>query len=297
MSPRRRVDPQPVPESRLKAFVLSLLRVAVTVAALVALGLIGYDAYRYLTTSNRFALAELVVTGCDDVRSAEVLRQARIQIGQNIWSVSGASTAERIQRIPWIREARVERILPDRVTITVSERVPVAKMEHPQLGWVGMDGAGILMPLRDSEIAGLPALEGLDQGVFRFGARVGPECNDQLLALLARVQEEGPETVRRFPALSVESDGDVLFRDLPFAAEIRLGREDLVRRWRDLSERLPRMLALSPRYRYIDLRFPGQGMVARPETYEPLRWLQLARRTAPAGSEPVWRTEMAESSR
>lgn len=297
MSPRRRADVEPQKESRLFALALSLLRVAVSVAALAALGLIGLDGYRYLTTSERFAIKEVRVAGCDEARAAEVRRQARVEVGSNVWSVSASRMAERIRRIPWVKEAQVQKVLPARVHITVVERIPVARMEHPQQGWVGMDAAGILIPLRPAEVADLPVLEGLDQGVFRFGTRVGPECGEELLALLSRLHEEGPAARARFPLLSVESDGDVVFRELSFAGEIRLGREDLVRRWRLLSEKLPAMLALSPHYQYIDMRFPGQGIVARPQDYQPLRWLELARRTAPPGDRPAWRTEMAESGR
>ncbi|MEW6724837.1 MAG: FtsQ-type POTRA domain-containing protein [Bacillota bacterium] len=77
-----------------------------------------------------FSIAELEVSGCR-ILSPELVRAAsQVQKGSNIWSINLAEVGERLKRDPRIAAVRVSRRLPDRLSIEVAEREPLAVLSY-----------------------------------------------------------------------------------------------------------------------------------------------------------------------
>lgn len=101
------------------------------VALLLALGgvvLIGRFMQRHLTTAPAFAIDTIDVSGLKRVDRAELLRTAGIQIGTNVFTRSAEEIRARLLQHPWIVQAEVNRTLPSRFALAITEREPVAIM-------------------------------------------------------------------------------------------------------------------------------------------------------------------------
>lgn len=71
-------------------------------------------------------------------------------------------TRARLERLPWIRTARVSRRLPDTLVIEVTERVPAAIWQTPN-GLALIDAEGVVLePVRTEAMPDLPRLIGAD---------------------------------------------------------------------------------------------------------------------------------------
>ena len=58
--------------------------------------------------------------------TVHAIRQAAgLETGQNLWSLNLPQIAKDLEKLPYVSSARVERHFPDRVTIQITERVPV----------------------------------------------------------------------------------------------------------------------------------------------------------------------------
>lgn len=102
------------------------LRVLLLIVSLVSL-VVG----AYLASQSAFLdVDEVLVIGVSGSQAGEVLDVAGIPKGKPLLEVSGSSSANRIEGIPWIDEARVSRSLGGSVTIKVSTRKPVAAFER-----------------------------------------------------------------------------------------------------------------------------------------------------------------------
>jgi cell division septal protein FtsQ len=264
-------------ESKTRRVLSSLLRIVLTSASIVALGLIGIDGYSFLTTSDRFALSGVEIAGCDEQRKEEALRQADIEVGCNIWSIDVSQVAERIRRLGWVRQVTVEKTLPNHVRILIAERRAVAIMEMINGELMGLDQEGMPLPLLERERESLPMLEGLDISAVRLGTRVGEQCHSELLDLLEEMAATTPEMNHRFPLVSLDSGGNVALRDLTWVKEVRLGRKNLAATFNHFVESMSAIEKLGHKYEYLDLRFPRQGIVARPVEYNALEWLNRSR--------------------
>jgi len=111
-----------------------------------------------LLHSSLLAVRTVRVTGVTHTSRARVLSAAHLS--RLMIDVEGASAAQRIERLPWVADARFERHWPSSVQISVTERKPV--------GVVGLPGAAVGPP---GAAVGPPGA-----AVGPPGAAVGPQA-------------------------------------------------------------------------------------------------------------------------
>lgn len=112
---RRRVR-----RSRRRAVVIALAVVVVLVASFVAV---------YLTPL--LSVRTIDVVGASAVTEEEVLSQLSIPQGQPLVRVDTGSAARRVAGIAELASARVQRVYPSTIRVTVAERIPVVFVDEP----------------------------------------------------------------------------------------------------------------------------------------------------------------------
>jgi cell division protein FtsQ len=140
----------PVKRGKLPRFLLDnakallLLLLACGVFALIAATL-----YRYAAQSWRFQIDSsdnIDVQGTKNVSRAQVLDVFSSEIDRNIFFVPLAERKKQLQEIPWLESATVMRLLPNRLSIAVSERTPVAFAEvDSRIAFI--DAHGVILPV------------------------------------------------------------------------------------------------------------------------------------------------------
>lgn len=76
----------------------------------------------------RLALGDITVVGAQRTGSDAVLTAAALPRGRDIWLLDAAGATRRVEALPWIAAARVQRSWPNRVSIVVAERLAVARL-------------------------------------------------------------------------------------------------------------------------------------------------------------------------
>lgn len=93
------------------------------------LGKLGYNALqRSIDDAKTFAIARIDVTTSGVLTVDDILREADVAVGRNIWSVDAAAVRARLEDNPLVARAEVARQMPDTLRIVVTERVPVARL-------------------------------------------------------------------------------------------------------------------------------------------------------------------------
>lgn len=143
----------------------SLRSVALGLAVLLAAGLVlaGVCAvslwlYGKAVTSDFFATRHVDVAGNVRLSREMVLQFGGIGEGDNSLAVSIAEVERNLRDTPWVEEASVKRLLPDRFVIKIKERMPSF--------WVHRDGAlyyanergEIIAPVESRNFLSLPTL-------------------------------------------------------------------------------------------------------------------------------------------
>ncbi len=188
---RRRAEPF---LRRLTPGLLALGTVAL-VAFLVARGFGGIR--RSLLTENpRFTLREIDIAGLVTIPRDRLLRETGISPGRNLMALDLAAIRRRLQEIPNVAEATVRREMPDRLLISVRERLPVARIGTENGALLAGDGMVLDPDLwrrpggGDRVFRMLPVIAGVPGGPFRPGERVPGEWVGPALEVLRYLQRE-----------------------------------------------------------------------------------------------------------
>lgn len=135
-----------------------------------------------------FRVEEVEVAGRSQTDPKALLAAAGLKRGDAILEFSPKEARERIESLPWVASAAVERRLPDTVTITIVERRPIALWQHNErISLIDAQGAN-LGPVAIESAPDLPLVVGGD----------APGHVAELLAMLA----EHPLIAKRVQASS-----------------------------------------------------------------------------------------------
>ncbi|MEG3618822.1 cell division protein FtsQ/DivIB [Magnetovibrio sp. PR-2] len=83
-----------------------------------------------VTADLGFTVQEVLVTGRGETARDDLLATLGIQRGAPILAYDFAQARERVEELPWVFQARVERLLPDTLVIHLTERRPMALWQH-----------------------------------------------------------------------------------------------------------------------------------------------------------------------
>ena len=104
-----------------------------------ALGLLAYGAVSWLAAQPWFALHNIEVNSpVRHVTEAQIRLVAERKVRGTFFTVDLESVRESLEKLPWVREARVERRWPDTLVVSVVEHVPLARWNEEAL--VNADG-------------------------------------------------------------------------------------------------------------------------------------------------------------
>ncbi len=98
----------------------------VTAAVLITSVCLGY---RFITSSDRFAIRSIDVRGNVAVSAERVAAILGIEPGDNIFAAKLDEMARTLERDPWVAEAEVRRGLPDALIVELVEHRPAALVE------------------------------------------------------------------------------------------------------------------------------------------------------------------------
>lgn len=104
---------------------LRVFRAVVGLVMIIGIGSgVAWGARRYVRTSPRFAVSEIVTAGGKHRGPEDLSSIAGVSKGQNIFSIDLDRSRARLTADPWIESAELTRQLPGTITIRVVEREP-----------------------------------------------------------------------------------------------------------------------------------------------------------------------------
>ena len=139
----------------------SIAAAVLCVAAIAAAGL-----YEYGEHSWRFRIDSsdnIDVTGMQNVTKAQIMEVMGADIGRNIFFIPLAQQKTQLEQIPWVESASVMRFVPNRLSVEIHERTPVAFARvGPRISLI--DAGGTLMELPQKHKYSFPVILGMNPG-------------------------------------------------------------------------------------------------------------------------------------
>jgi cell division protein FtsQ len=232
----------------------------IVLAALFAAGIVTRS---FLTRDPHFRIAgaaSIQSSGLSEVNRTEVLPIFGEDIGRNIFFVPLSERRKQLEAIPWVHQATVMRFLPDRLSVSIVERIPVAFVRQgSQVELADADGVILSMPpaMMAQHRYSFPVITGINakdspaarktrMAVYqRFVAELD-QNNQHLTEQVSEIDLSDPEDLR---ATMPEQGSDILahFGEGQFLRRLQIYKAHIAE-WRG---RYPRLIG-------VDLRYNGE---------------------------------------
>src|ERR1700758_2608068 len=122
--------------------------------------------YQYGERSWRFRVEssdDIDVAGMQNVTKAQIMEVMGADIGRNIFFIPLTQQKAQLEQIPWVESASVMRFVPNRLSVEIHERTPVAFARvGPRIFLV--DAGGTLMELPQKHKYSFPVILGMNPG-------------------------------------------------------------------------------------------------------------------------------------
>jgi cell division septal protein FtsQ len=227
----------------------------------VSLGLVAVPAglVAWVVTSPRFDLRQVAVEAGTPRVPAAALREAMAPFqGENLVLLPLGSVEAAIRRNPWVDTVEIEKELPDRLRIEVTERRPVALLERgSRLVYADEEGRPIA-PVGDVEAARRAKLVVVSFAYRQLSASDGVEGALEVAGELGRVQPDWAAALTRIEVLG-EQDFRLHTSALRFPLLVTRGQ--VGPKAERLKTLLPELDRRYPAIQAVDLRFSRRIVV------------------------------------
>lgn len=217
-------------------------------------------AARQIFHSGYFGVAKMRVENFGRVSEEEIIALSDIRPGMNIFDLELGMIGRKIEENPWIATARVERVLPREVVISVREREPKAVINLGYLYYLDADGE-IFKVLGPEDSLDFPVVTGIDRRTLLENP---DDCRRQLKEAMALLDELAGRRVFALDDVSElnidPTDGLTLYT-FSGGVPVRMGYSNFSSKLDRLERIYPELEPRLPALRYIDLNVADRVIV------------------------------------
>ena len=200
-----------------------------------------------------FKVQEITITGLDKISADELLSAAGIREGINIWKIKSPEIRKRLTALPRVADVQVERILPGKVRIVVTEKYPLAVIPyHGSYFEVASDG--IIIGVRDDYKGEYPLINGLAWGSMDVGTSIPDQLRGEIISIFLRELSLSPA----LPLAEINvSDPDNILVYIWERMEVWLGGKQDLDKKLEVLQQLNQYIHLgenAPLKGYLDIR-------------------------------------------
>ena len=244
----------------------------ITGAALVTA---GYFGARYALYSPQMMLVkpdQIDVNGNHIIAREEIQKLFVHDRDRSVLRIPLEARRAQIQEIPWVEEASVQRILPNRLRVEITERTPVAFFRNGgELTLI--DGHGVLLERPEGEDFHFPIVTGMSENLAREEREKRMQVYQEFMKNIDLVK---PGSSDRVSEADLGNPRDLCAVLTGFGSEgnapaitVHFGQGDFTGKYRTLVENFTQWQANAGPVHAIDLRYSRQ-VVVNPDTSAPV---------------------------
>jgi cell division protein FtsQ len=249
------------------------LKVAGVIAAVVVgCGGLSAWAYSYGMTSWRFRIQSsdaVEITGVKNASRTHVMEVAGADIGRNVFFVPLDERKKQLEQIPWVQEATVMRLLPNRIAVTVHERTPVAFAQiGSRISLIDANGVVMGLPANRQTKYSFPVIRGITDTEPLSSRAAAMKIYNRLVSELGGNDGEstasnGTNYVKQLSEvdLSDPENVKVTANDPGGTMVVHLGAQDFLPRYKLYVAHIAEWRQQFQNVQSVDLRYEGQVIV------------------------------------
>jgi len=234
---------------KFQGLVKKAFRIAVQLLLLSLLLFAGHSVYDYLLEDPYFCVKEVEIKGCQKIPQEYLLGLAQIEGMPNLFTIALGEISKRLESHPWIEEVTVRKVFPNKISIQVEERKPVAilQLEDPYY----IDNKGVIFaPVGDCDGYNYPFLTGLTRQTLEREPEQSQRLVMKALELLGNLTQKKGSLLEEVSEIHMEKVFGIECFTKNEGIEVRMG-------WDRFGEKLRRLSVI-----WSDLRKKGMMPVS-----------------------------------
>jgi cell division protein FtsQ len=268
----------PVRRSAIPKKAASQLKIAaIASAAVVLVAGLWAMTYSYGMHSWRFRINSsdaVEIAGVRNASRAQVMEVAGADIGRNVFFVPLDERKRQLEQIPWVEQASVMRLLPNRISVTIQERTPVAFVQiGSRTSLIDAGGVVMGMPANRQTRYSFPVIRGITESEPLSSRAAAMKIYNRLVGELGMASGEtagtissvngGTGYVRQLSEvdLSDPEDVKVTANDPGGTMVVHLGAQDFLARYKLYVAHISEWRQQFQNVQSVDLRYEGQVIV------------------------------------
>jgi cell division septal protein FtsQ len=222
-------------------------------------GWLGWQLYREIMRADMFQVAGVDVKGVKQLGEAELREIVGTFRGQNIFRADLEAAVRRAQANPWIKDARVHRRLPNRISMVFTERVPAIILETSAAQFL-LDDDGVIIERFRKERS--PAWPLPVVAIKDYRARPGDQVqSDGMIEALKLIAEISGRGGWKLADVTIRADSPETLAIVYAEHEFRIGSGNYAEKLRRLGEVMADVQQRGLEIAYVDLRPERQAAV------------------------------------
>jgi cell division protein FtsQ len=237
---------------------------AIILFALCLVSIAGGAIYQYGERNWRFRIEssdDIEITGTHNVPHAQVMEVLGGDIGRNIFFIPLTERKAQLEKIPWVESASVMRFVPNRLTVEIHERTPIAFARlGSRISLIDAGGTLMELPVTSKQKYSFPVVVGMNSGepLSTRAARMRI-YND----LVRQLDADGGHYSQDLSEVDVSDPEDVkvLANDPAGAVLVHLGSSDYLTRYKVYVSHVQGWRQQFDKLESVDLRYDHQIIV------------------------------------
>jgi cell division protein FtsQ len=244
----------------------NLLLKAMIFFLIAAGGVLAWQAYRTALHADFFVISGVDIKGIKQVSEGDLKDIVGAFTGKNIFRADLRIAVKRAEENPWVKEARIYRRLPNRITMVFIERTPESILDTGTARYL-MDGEGFVIERLEKEQDPswpLPVIAIKDYRA-RPGKEVTAESFPEAKELIAEISARGGW---KLPDVTVKADSPETLAVIYGGCQFKMGIGPYDKKLRRLAEVLEDINKRGVDIAYVDLRPERQAAVMVKKTQD-----------------------------
>ncbi|MGB9081200.1 MAG: FtsQ-type POTRA domain-containing protein [Desulfuromonadaceae bacterium] len=263
---RRKVAPNKIKVQRTPLDLKKYLRPLKTVAAgLVALTLAGgilYGSYRAFMSVTLFSVKSIEVSNARHLTRDEILGLAGVEPGKDLLRMNLKRMGEHILQNPWVETVQINRYFPDTVSITITEREPVAIVNMGFIYYLDKKG-NVFKVLNQGDKLDYPVVTGFSEEEMGSNPKGTREALEATCDLLKILREKGAFILADVSEIHYDEGYGFTLFTASGALPIKVGSGDFPSKVERFASIYRSLMVQLPSIHYIDLDYSDKIIVKK----------------------------------
>lgn len=245
-----------------KKYLRPLRTSALVLTGIAVISGVLYGGYRAFESATFFKIKNIEITNAKHLTREEILALAGVEAGQNLARKNLKQMGEQLSQNPWIESVRIHRYLPDRLSIAITEREPVATVNMNYIYYLDKKGT-VFKVLNQGDKLDYPVVTGFNEEELSSNPAGTGEALKTTCELLRILREKGAFILADVSEIHYDKGYGFTLFTAAGGLPIKVGSGDFDSKVDRFARIYRELMTQRPSLQYIDLDFNDKIVVKK----------------------------------